>query len=410
MYPYSLKRTSPTECNPYQYHLDLHNSAEINSYKLPESFFQNDDLTKLGLESKFGNIGIKKMAAIAHTILFWIKKLKTVYTEHLSNTDSVDVHITFGSATPHISRSLQKQIVSVVIEHGQVRWILDGANSLKQQRRDFHRLCANSDHIWVTNVDERTLDIAEELFPGKWSVLPHPYVLDERAPFSEVPLHRNLLCSQVDSEFLVFSPSSISIGGDQQKGTDKLLHAIAGLRDLNGIRVGLFMVNWGQDVQQACALIERLGIREQCKFINPLPRVGLQKFMANFDLVADQFDYDAFGSLTIRTLEQGMPLLSKPISDRAGKLMGRKPPVLPASSVEEIHDQLLHAITQQQTLGREQYLALYREEARGWVLERHHQSFTQHLQIERYRELIQGNFGAARPGRWGELPNWNPIT
>jgi glycosyltransferase involved in cell wall biosynthesis len=409
IYPYSLRKPRPTESNPSQYQIDLDNSMGIRSYDLPESFAQVD-LRKSTIEPKIRNVWVGKVIAVVHKTLFVIKRLKNVYSEQRTDAASVDVHVTFGSATPRISSRLQKQIVSVVVEHGQVRWIFDGSNSLKQQRRDFHHLCTNSDHIWITNVDERTLDIAEELFPGKWSVLPHPYVLDERAPFSEVPPHRDHLCSLVDSDFLIFSPSSISIGGDQQKGTDKLLNAIALLRHRDGIRVGLFMVSWGQDVQKACALIDRLGIQDQCRFINPLPRVGLQKFMANFDLVSDQFDYDAFGSLTIRALEQGMPLLSKPIGDRAGKLMGRKPPVLPASSVEEIREQVLKAITEQQTLGRNLYLSLHREQSRSWVTERHHHSFTERLQVERYQELIRGDINSARPGRWGELPNWTPTT
>jgi hypothetical protein len=408
-YPHSLKKPQPMKSNSSQYQIDLDNSMGIHSYDLPESFTQTD-VRKSTFVKKSRRAYVGKVVAIIHKILYVISRSKNVYIERLTDAASVDVHITFGSATPRISSKLQKKIVSVVVEHGQVRWILDGSNSLKQQRRDFHRLCTNSDHLWITNVDERTLDIAEELFPGKWSVLPHPYVLDERAPFSEVPLHRDRLCSLVNSNFLLLSPSSISIGGDQQKGTDKLLNAIALLRHQDGIRIGLFMVNWGQDVQKACALIEHLGIQDQCQFIDPLPRVGLQKFMANFDLISDQFDYDAFGGLTIRSLEQGMPLLSKPISDHAGELMGRKPPVLPASNVEEIRAQVLKAITEQQTLGRDLYLSLHREQSRSWVTERHHHSFTLRLQVERYQELISGSSNDARPGRWGELPNWTPAT
>lgn len=408
-YPYSLREQRTTESTPSQYQLDLNNSIEGCSYDLPETFPQLDG-DRLTSVTNSRNAILTKIMAMLRNTLFVFRKSRTAYLERSIDAASVDVHITFGSATPHISARLQKKIVTTVVEHGQVRWILDGSKSLKKQRQDFHRLCSNSNHIWVTNVDERTLDIAEELFPGKWSVLPHPYILDERAPFSESPLHRNHLCSLVNSDFLLFSPSSMSLGGDQQKGTDKLLNAIALLRHQDKIRVGLFMVNWGQDVQKAIALIDQLGIQDQCQFINPLPRVGLQKFMTNFDLVSDQFDYDAFGGLTIRSLEQGMPLLSKPISDRAGKLMGRKPPVLPASSMEEIRAQVLRAITEQQTMGRDVYLSLHRELARSWVTERHHHSFTERLQVERYQELIQGNMNAARAGRWGELPNWTSTT
>jgi hypothetical protein len=165
-------------------------------------------------------------------------------------------------------------------------------------------------------------------------------------------------------------------------------------------------VNWGQDVQKAISLIEKLGIHDQCQFIDPLPRVNLQRFMANFDLVSDQFDYDAFGGLTIRTLEQGMPLLSRSIGDEAGLLMGGKPPVLPASNVREIREQILKAMREQQALGRSIYLSQHQLRSRSWVLERHHHSFTELLQVERYQQLLQSERTPARPGRWGELPNW----
>jgi glycosyltransferase involved in cell wall biosynthesis len=204
----------------------------------------------------------------------------------------------------------------------------------------------------------------------------------------------------------LFSPSSISIGGDQQKGTDKLLKALALIRHEDGIRVGLFLVNWGQDIQKAISLISALGIEDQCQFIDPLPRVKLQRFMANFDLISDQFDYDAFGSLTIRTLEQGMPLLSRSIGDEAGLLMGGKPPVLHASTIEEIRGQILRALSEQQTLGRKSYLSQHQVRSRSWVLERHHHSFTEQLQVERYQQLLQTERSVARPGRWGEMPNW----
>jgi glycosyltransferase involved in cell wall biosynthesis len=349
---------------------------------------------------------ISWLKASVHHYLFFAKKVKVAIGEELSNASSVDIHITFGSAVPHISTRLQRKLVSVVVEHGQVRWIKDGPKALKQQREDFNRLCQNSDHVWLTNVDERTLTVAKELFPEKWSVLPHPYVLDEFAPYPENPDHRNRLCAMVDSSFLLFSPSSISIGGDQQKGTDKLLEALALIRHEDGIRVGAFFVNWGQDVQKAISLIDKLGICDQCQFIDPLPRVNLQRFMANFDLVSDQFDYDAFGSLTIRTLEQGMPLLSRSIGDEAGLLMGGKPPVLPASNVREIREQILKAMREQQALGRSLYLSQHQLRSRSWVLERHHHSFTELLQVERYQQLLQSKRTPARPGRWGELPNW----
>jgi len=404
-YPRSISLNTETAVDLHRYQSDLDALSKFHPHALPDTMSTislKDAVTGPKSRSRL----ISWFKASVHHYLFFAKKMKVVITEELSNASSVDVHITFGSAVPHISTRLQRKVVSVVVEHGQVRWIKDGPKALKQQRDDFNRLCQNSEHVWLTNVDERTLAIAKELFPEKWSVLPHPYVLDEFAPYPENPDHRNRLCAMVDSSFLLFSPSSISIGGDQQKGTDKLLKALALIRHQDGIRVGLFLVNWGQDIQKAISLISELGIEDQCQFVNPLPRVNLQRFMANFDLVSDQFDYDAFGGLTIRALEQGMPLLSKSIGDEAGMLMGGKPPVLPASNIGEIREQILGAVREQQILGRSMYLSQHQVRSRSWVLERHHHSFAEQLQVERYQQLLQPERSAARPGRWGEMPNW----
>jgi glycosyltransferase involved in cell wall biosynthesis len=404
-YPSSINFDTETTVDLRRYQSDLEELSQSRSSAFPgtmPTISLKDASTSPNSKSRL----ISWLKASIHYYLFFAKRVKVVIGEELSNASSVDIHITFGSAVPHISTRLQRKLVSVVVEHGQVRWIKDGPKALKQQREDFNRLCQNSEHVWLTNVDERTLTVAKELFPEKWSVLPHPYVLDEFAPYQENPDHRNRLCAMVDSSFLLFSPSSISIGGDQQKGTDKLLEALALIRHEDGIRVGAFFVNWGQDVQKAISLIEKLGIHDQCQFIDPLPRVNLQRFMANFDLISDQFDYDAFGGLTIRALEQGMPLLSRSIGDEAGMLMGGKPPVLPASNVEEIREQILKAVREQQALGRSIYLGQHQLRSRSWVLERHHHSFAERLQVERYQQLLQSERTPAHPGRWGELPNW----
>jgi len=101
-----------------------------------------------------------------------------------------------------------------------------------------------------------------------------------------------------------------------------------------------------------------------------------------------------------------MPLLSKSIGDEAGMLMGGKPPVLPASNIGEIREQILGAVREQQILGRSMYLSQHQVRSRSWVLERHHHSFAEQLQVERYQQLLQPERSAARPGRWGEMPNW----
>jgi hypothetical protein len=122
---------------------------------------------------------------------------------------------------------------------------------------------------------------------------------------------------------------------------------------------------------------------------------------------ADQFEYDAFGGLTIRGLEQGMPLLSKPIGSLAVSYIGDKPPTLEASNSAEIYEQLLNAFKKSTSLGRDAYLEQYREIGRKWITERHHHEVTRRLQVQRYSELLLPTSPPANPGAWGQMPNWS---
>jgi len=335
-----------------------------------------------------------------------IKKYLGVRSKVFENSRS-EIHITVGNSIPRISPAQSATTQSIVMEHGQIRWIYDGSNDESALRDKFKSLCLGAKHIWVTNVDARTLNIAEELFHGRWSVLPHPYVLDPLAPYDVQSSSRLVLHHNLNADFLLFSASSLSIAGDQKKGTPKLLKALHELKSTHGVRIGLVLVNWGNDAPSIYALIKSLGISDQCKFVQPMPRIPLQKFMGLFDLVADQFDYDAFGGLTIRALEQGVPLLSRQIGDLAAEYIGRRPPVLHASSEDEIVAQILNCVEKQSNMGRDSYLQEFRSQARNWVTERHHHSFTRILQEERYVQLMNSEIVDALPGRWGQIPNWH---
>jgi hypothetical protein len=384
-----------------QYQAQLMNHAG-SDFSTEHPDIQFIDLSKLKQPSHDGLHGDS-----LRSLLAWprdvSRTLAVKAVETLRTVDLGDIHITIGNATPRVSNRRLAQANSVVIEHGQVRWIADGPASLARQRHSFRDLCERSRHVWLTNVDQRSLDLAEQLFAGKWSLLPHPYVLDPMAPYPPAPLQRKQLCDALRSNFLVFSASSISIGGDQRKGTDKLLKAVSELRNQDGLKIGLVLVKWGAHIERAEKLISELGLEDCCAFVDPMPRINLQKFMSHFDIVSDQFDYDAFGSLTIRTLEQGMPLLSREIGPQAAKLMGRKPPVLGASTTSEIAAQLRTAWSTIETMGREEFLLHHRIAGREWILRRHHHQFTAALQLERYAALLSHGSTDAQPGRWGEM-------
>jgi len=216
------------------------------------------------------------------------------------------------------------------------------------------------------------------------------------------------MISETQSDLLLLNPSSICIGGDQQKGTEKRLLTLAQLRHEENIRIGTSFVSWGSSVDRVCSIIDSLKIADQCRLVEPMTRNSLQAFMAHFDLVSDQFDYDAFGALAIRNLELGLPLLSRPIENWATELMGGRPPVVGASIVDEIKIRILECTEKKERLGRANHLENYRMSGRNWVSQRHHHSITRTLQVDRYAQLLSYSTSPAQPGRWGEFPNWGP--
>jgi hypothetical protein len=288
----------------------------------------------------------------------------------------------------------RKKIKSVVIEHGQIRWIADGSHRAKSERKKFSKFVKKSDLLLVTNLDLRSLEIAEELVPGKWCAFPHPYVLDQNAPYKADAALLHQLQAKVSSKNLLFMGSSLNFSGDQKKGSQKVLEAVAIARQELGLDVGLLAVEWGADVDKFRDYIEKLGLEAHVHLLQPMSRVRFMKHMACCSAVLDQFEYDAFGAFTIRALEQGVPLISRPISEYAASLIGAAPPVLPATSTPEIVQQIKFALADRNIghLGRE------------WILRHHHESISLALQERLYKELFKSESTlTVPPNLWSEF-------
>ncbi len=311
----------------------------------------------------------------------------------LLDSDIQAIHITIGASWPR-PPLWRKKIKSVVIEHGQIRWIEDGSHRAKKERKKFSRFVKKSDLLLVTNLDLRSLEIAEELVPGKWCAFPHPYVLDQNAPYEADPALLLELQNKVSSKNPFFMGSSLSFSGDQKKGSQKVLEAIAIARQELDLDVGLLAVEWGADADKFYDYIQKLGLEAHVHLLQPMSRIRLMKHMACCSAVFDQFEYDAFGGFTIRALEQGVPLISRPISEYAANLIGAAPPVLAATSVPEIVQQIKYALANPNSghLGRE------------WVLRHHHESVSLAMQERLYKDLFDSEGSLyVPPNLWSEF-------
>ena len=293
----------------------------------------------------------------------------------------------------------------ILLEHGTLRWIEVGAAADARWRARYAELVEECDHLWVTNLDSPSVRMAETLAPGRWLALPHPYKLDAGAPYpADVNLHTRLQLI-TDSDFLLMLPASINWLSDHNKGTLEVLRSFKRLRDA-GIPVGLVLVEWGRQVAEAKEMMSHWGVARHTIWLDPMPRISLQKCMSSVDLVLDQFGVGAFGALAFKTLEQGAPLLTHSLDEVGVALVGESPPWLTADSEEEIFESTRLHIAQLERVGRETRLAEIELSHRSWLIRRHHHEITAILQLLKYGELLGTHDpDALLQTEWSKIPD-----
>lgn len=318
------------------------------------------------------------------------------------------VHISNGAMQLPFMNPRRWGAINVLLEHGTVRWSSGNPIGDARERLAYREMCKEADHIWVTNLDQRTLELVDELAPDRWSALPHPYHLDPVAPYPEIQGERDRLKSALDADFVVFSGSSLSLEGDQNKGMNYLIEALRDLVNDGRESLGLVVTHWGKDIEAVKSLLAEFGIERRVLMVPPMSRIRLQMMMAACDLVSDQFHLDAFGGLAIRALEQGMPVLTRRLGDTAGSLIGEPPPFIGARDTDTIRIQIAAQMRQRESTGHEEYVRMHRQRSRGWLLRRHHHDFTARLQEERYAQLTSRRPIPALPNAWALLPDRDP--
>jgi hypothetical protein len=284
--------------------------------------------------------------------------------------DRVDV--LYGADSLIKKRVPQAGSPFVCLEHGTVRWIADGGRELAVFRRAYREQVQRARHLWVTNLDPRTLEIAEEVAPGRWSALPHPYVPDPRVPFSESPDRRAELQRVTDSESIVLLPSS---------------------------------QNWAKHH-------DKKGVASHVAWVPPMARVSLQRMMADVDVVWDQFGLEAFGGLALRVMEQGAPMISRGLAPAGEQLIGGPVPWRHAAHTHDVVLETMALLDEIAARGRDQVMSEYRARGRAWLLERHSPRITARLQHEVYSGILDGTWqpGSAAPDRWAALLNEGLTT
>ncbi len=292
---------------------------------------------------------------------------------------------------------------TVCLEHGTIRWIADGSRETSVLRKAYREQVQRALHVWVTNLDPRTLEVVEDVVPGRWSAFPHPFVPDARVPFAETPRRARLL-AQTSSQFLVLLPSSQNWSKHHDKGSMKALRAFVELRR-KGVDVGLVAVEWGLQLAESKQYLDAEGVGSNVAWVAPMARLGLQRTMADVDVVWDQFGLEAFGALALRAVEQGTPLVSRGLAPAGEQLIGGPVPWIHAASTEDIVRETSSVFEDMGRRGRTAVIDSTRARYRAWFLERHSSAITARLQTDLYSTMLDGTFApaSAKPDQWARL-------
>lgn len=334
----------------------------------------------------------------------WLLSRRSVRAE---SADRVDV--LYGADALIRLKAPRPSSRMVCLEHGTVRWIADGDRETAVFRRAYREQVKQAQHLWVTNLDPRTLEIAEDVAPGRWSALPHPYLLDSRVPFPESGPRRQALLQQTRSDRLVLLPSSQNWSKHHDKGSKKALSAFVELRR-RGSDVGLVAVEWGLQLAESKAFLDEAGVGANVAWVSPMARLSLQRMMADVDVVWDQFGLEAFGALALRAVEQGTPLISRGLAPIGEQLIGGPVPWRHAATTEEIVRETGEVFEDIVRTGRSIVIESTRARYRAWLLERHSPAITAALQRDVYASMLDGTFepGTAAPDQWAKMLDERP--
>ncbi|MGB3909248.1 MAG: hypothetical protein WBL06_02095 [Pseudolysinimonas sp.] len=314
------------------------------------------------------------------------------------------VNVVYGSPSLILEQIPKVPSRTVCLEHGTIRWVADGSRAEKAFRDAYRQQVQRSMHLWVTNLDPRTLEVAEDLMPGRWSAFPHPFLPDPRVPFPESSTQRDALLRASRSQFLVLLPASQNWSKEHDKGSMTALRAYVELRR-RGVDVGLIAIEWGHQLAESRTYLEQAGVGANVVWLPPLARFPLQRMMANVDVVWDQFGLEVFGALALRAVEQGAPLVSSGLTRIGEQFIGGPVPWRAAGSTDEIVHETTQVLEQIARDGRASVVASTRDRYRAWLFERHPPAVTAALQHDLYAAILDGSFrsGSAATDAW---PQW----
>lgn len=170
-------------------------------------------------------------------------------------------------------------------------------------------------------------------------------------------------------------------GRNSTKGNDRFIKAFARYVSERG-RAHAVILDRGSDHDVARELIAELGISQHVTVLPEMRKDELVKHYRMADVVVDQFDVGAFGTLGLEAMSCGKPVMIYINNSCADRCYPERPPVLNARTEEDIFHQIELASD-----------ASFRQEkgaqAREWILKYHEASLVADRLIDIYEDAIR---------------------
>jgi glycosyltransferase involved in cell wall biosynthesis len=264
----------------------------------------------------------------------------------------------------------------VAFEHGTLRDLPFEPSPRGRLLAEAYRRAAK---VVITNPDVRRS--ADRLGLTRYTFIPHPIDEERIAPGPSAIGQR--LHERFPGALIILGPSRQNWA---IKGSDRLVKAFARLL-ASGRKAVLFLARWGQEVDRTENLARELGVAGSVEWFRPAHKALLLDYYRGADLVCDQFVIGSFGGIAPEAMAVGKPVIVHYDDSSQRWSFPEPPPLLSASSVEEIFDAMLR-IHDDEALRRQ-----LGEASREWVARWHgwRRVVADHAAI--YREIVNSGPG-----------------
>lgn len=337
-----------------------------------------------------------------------LERFERIYSEELPNVDAATrrADITYAKAMSFDWQTLFQQYDIVqayaidgyiplynafphycAYEHGTLRTLPFEMTQAGRLCRLAYR-CAEA--VFVTNVDVLPSVGKLSLDPSKVVCLPH--ACDDQDILA-VARRNSASRPRADGVITFFAPARhhwSSGGPSWEKGNDRIIRAAAMLRK-EGARIEVIAIEWGQEVAKSKQLIAQLGCAEIFRWVQPMHKRELWKAFLEAHCIVNQFRVPAIGGIDFEALILGCRLITWVDPAAMKQFFGAAPPILSASSVDEIAEQMRRVVSDPAdteaigTGGRE------------WGRLYHSTERVMSLQVDAYKRMLRSELPGPEP-------------